>query len=155
MPRYHYWFLSHYLSQSSPPTYALSSLHRLLRVVSSSTLSRPCYYKRYSHTCCQGTAVPPNNSSLRLQLYYFFLPALSHLVESLNQGDSFGFWVVWGDILAGVARWVLALICVHTMRRCIHTSGARILQFYNSRCSDLTCIPWHVCDLPTLPGGCP
>ena len=48
--RYHlYWFLSHYLSQSSPPTYALSYLHRPPRVVSSSTLPRPCYYKRYSH----------------------------------------------------------------------------------------------------------
>ena len=43
-----YWFLSHYLTHSSPPTYALSSLHRPLRVVSSSTLPRPGD-KRYSH----------------------------------------------------------------------------------------------------------
>ena len=47
-----YWFLSHYLShESSPPTHALSSLHRHpdARVVSSSHLCPDSFLKPFSN----------------------------------------------------------------------------------------------------------
>lgn len=90
------------------------------------------------HTCNSGGGERPKGAvaletvcpalfsySLKLQFYNRSSTTVSRLVECLNQRLPFGFWVVWGDISAGIARQVVVLTFIHTTAtvRSHHTTG--------------------------------